>query len=139
MRARKRRLKPAERLARGQRLIAEILAFLKDAKGWRFCYANLTEGSQTLELLKEKDPLAGQVYFFTQIMLLDYSGDVLSTIAHECLHILYPRTLELTIRAMERDVIRAMTPTQAAQLHKRSARYAIGLDEFIINLLRELK
>ena len=55
-------------------------------------------------------------YNETQTIFLDPRTDILATLVHEVLHIIYPDASESTVRDMEYLIISGLTPCQAKRL-----------------------
>jgi hypothetical protein len=47
---------------------------------------------------------------------VDHRYDIIASVVHECLHVIYPEATEEQIQALERFVIRDMHPAQAKRL-----------------------
>jgi len=135
---RARRPTAAKRRERGRRLAKRVLDFLRHGKDWRIFYCNLSQKSQVGRLLDYDGDLLGTVFFRPRIILADYRYDVLATVVHECLHALHQYTRELTIQAMERDVMKTMTPDEAVELHMLMAKRLGTAAEFQARLTEML-
>ncbi len=50
------------------------------------------------------------------MITIDHRHDIIATLVHECLHVLFPETHELRIQKLERFIMKRMHPMQARRL-----------------------
>ncbi|MFC1702982.1 hypothetical protein ACFLZO_00770 [Patescibacteria group bacterium] len=63
----------------------------------------------------------GLVDAANDVIILDPRKDVLATLLHECLHIIYPDKRESKITDLERFMLSHLSSVQARRLHQLSA------------------
>jgi len=85
------------------------------------CYKLLADEDTTLKHRRFKGNLHGIAYSCIQSMCVDFRKEALSTIIHECLHLLYPTWTEKKIREHETGIVNHMT-----QLQWQNLCYRIG-------------
>jgi len=85
------------------------------------CYKLLADHNTILKHKKFKGNLHGIAYAFIQSMCIDMRKDCLSTIIHECLHILFPTWTEKKVREYESGIVNHMS-----QLQWQNLCYRIG-------------
>jgi len=71
----------------------------------RRCYRLLADPDTVLKHKKFKGCLHGIAFAAIQGMAVDFRKDALSTIIHECLHLLYPHLPEKSILQMETGIV----------------------------------
>lgn len=105
---------------RARRLLDRIEAFLADPGDWKFEYGDLAVGSPLRIHIGERDAdeIAGITVRKTDTVYVDYRHDVIATILHECLHVIYPAWTEKGVAQAEKLILRHMTPYDAARLHR---------------------
>jgi len=80
------------------------------------CYKLLDDPETVLRHKKFKGNLHGIAFAVIQSMTVDFRKDALSTIIHECLHILYPCQPEKWVLKVEKGVVDNMTQLQFQNL-----------------------
>jgi len=103
---------------RAHRLTRKVIEFLRDNEdGWEI---RLYPISGNVRLCRGlgfgTSNIAGCVLWDRNLIIADPRTDVLSTIVHECLHVLYPDAPELVILGMEKECVRHLTRNQAERI-----------------------
>ncbi len=108
------------------RLLGRVYAILRD-EDWQVRYCRLCDNPKLRRKLELEDEVIGTVDYETQIIYIDFRYDVLSTVVHECLHIIVTDRFgsgkaqyeaeEKEVRRLEKLMMEYMTRTQATRLH----------------------
>lgn len=103
---------------RAHRLTRKVIAFLRENEdGWTIRLDPIAGNVRLCRKLGFPNTnIAGCVLWETQTIIADPRTDVLSTIIHECLHVLYPDAPELVVLSMERLCVRHLTRRQAEEI-----------------------
>lgn len=80
------------------------------------CYRLLADPELTLRHRKLRGSMQGLAYHAVNSITVDFRKEALSTILHECLHVLYPDLCETKIIALERGIINEMSDRQFRNL-----------------------
>jgi len=98
------------------RLMSRIYALLNSGE-WSLRYARLGDD----HVLRDRFGLASNIVGFCdvteQVMYIDHRKDVLATIIHECLHVLFEDKPEHEILELEDMIMRHLSARQATALH----------------------
>ena len=76
------------------------------------CYRLLADPDTVLRHKRFKGNLQGIAFAAVQSMTVDFRKEALSTILHECLHILYGNWPEKKVLAVEKGIVDHMSQTQ---------------------------
>jgi hypothetical protein len=90
------------------------------------CYRLLADPDTVLRHKRLKGNLHGLAFSVVQSMTVDFRKDALSTIIHECLHIIYPDWTEKCVIAAEKGIVDNMTQLQFQNLCYRIAHMGHG-------------
>lgn len=98
------------------RLMHRIYAVLNSGE-WRLRYRRIRNDERFCRGHGIAGDTVGLVDDENDVIYVDHRFDVLATIVHECLHVIFPDAAEPTIRGLERAIMRRMSPLQAKRLH----------------------
>ena len=85
------------------------------------CYKLLADPETVLKHRRFKGNLHGIAYAAFQGMIVDFRKDALSTIIHECLHVMYPDWPEKKVLDHEAGIVNRMSQLQFQSLCYRIA------------------
>ena len=88
----------------------------------RRCYRLLEDPDTIVHLRKLPQNIHGMAMGCADVMVVDPRRDVLSTIVHECFHIMFPAWSETKVLKHESGVVNKMTKRQWRNLIERVAR-----------------
>jgi len=102
---------------RTHRLIRKIIVFLRDNRDeWRIRLERLEGNKKLCGRFGIPPNIVGCVLWDENLILVDMRGDVLATIVHEVLHVLYPDDSEGQILVAERRCMKHLTSRQAERI-----------------------
>lgn len=102
------------------RLISRIYKILNSGE-WDIRYARISGNRKLALRFGVGINVVGLVDEESDSIILDPRKDVLATLLHECLHIIYPEKRESEIAQLERFMLSHLSPVQARRLHQISA------------------
>lgn len=100
-----------------KKLIEMIIAFLRDAKGWKAFYGDMRKRSELMSILGESERLLGYTIYRSKVIIIDVRCKQMTTIVHECLHCIFDDLPEAKILELEKSVMKALTGDDASTIH----------------------
>ena len=103
------------RRRRVHRLTRKVIAFMRENEEEYTIQLHLLRGNYKLQRRfgMHTHNIVGCVLWDELLIIADPRYDVIATIIHECLHVLYPDAKEKSIKKMERLCVRHLTRRQA--------------------------
>ena len=79
-------------------------------------YKTIREDPQAIIIRKIRRPVVGVCDYENDTISIDYRGEILSTLIHECLHKWYPDKSEGWVISQEKKIMNNITQKQAKNL-----------------------
>lgn len=111
-------MSPEER-RRFYRLMSRIYAVL-DSGEWSIAYARILGDVDFCLRIGIGTQNVGTVDDETETIFIDFREDVIATIVHEVIHVIYPDAPEERVKELECFVMENMSPLQAKRIHIRA-------------------
>ncbi len=102
------------------RLMSRIYKILNSGD-WNIRYARISGNRELALRFGVGMNVVGCVDEESESIILDPRKDVLATLLHECLHIIYPDKRESEVARLERFMLTHLSSVQARRLHQLSA------------------
>jgi len=99
------------------RLIWECVRLLESRK-WRIVYIDMEGRPWVCDEFGLDADAVGTVIYEEMTVYIDFRHDVIATVLHELLHVIYPKKPERDIRRLEGMLIHHLTPEQAVRIHR---------------------
>jgi hypothetical protein len=116
----KRLSRPAREYRWASRQARRMLALLGGGE-WRILFERLSGNRRRCRELGFKSSVVGYADYETNTIGIDFRVDLLSTIIHECFHILDDEADEDLILGREKIFMRRVSPRMAAKIYRQAA------------------
>lgn len=109
-------------LRRLYRIVSEIYRMFNHG-GWRVRYARITGNRALCQEHGVSLTCVGFCDPDNRLLWVDYRKDILATIVHECLHVIYPDMPECRICDLEKMIMDNISPVQAKRIIRHTGHF----------------